>query len=777
MAKYSANFPPLLLSENEKNEKWCEQMIDAIMTYTNGSDEYKSHKIQDLMHYQIYNGEINRENFKYVTEQYGFAYPARLVNYPIIKPKIDLLVGEDLKRPLDYKVSTVNKEAVVRKEDYKVNLMMNELLKDIKEEIKAEIGHDLDVEDGTEFPVPEDIDLYMRYNYREMIEETAQDGLEYLINHNRLKDVFKNGFRDLLVTAKEFYKVYVKDGDPYVRRVDPRAIIYDQNVDSDFIDDSQWVGEERWMNVNEILDEYRDDLSKDDVAKLTELMSITSHGQLGEWNSFVEWVDWNQASGLRVRVVHCEWKAIKRMRFKVSENKYNPRNPFRKLLPDTYKPRKKDNIEIKYIDDVWEGTKIGGKILVGCQRRVNQVRSVDDVGKTKLSYIGCVKGNVTGRSVSLVHMLKDVQMLYNIVMYHIELTMARSGGKAVVYDVSQMPANLGMDMQSVLYHIKNDGIIPINSKDEGNQAAAFNQFQQVDFTLSNSVQQLINLKLMLEDTAGTISGVTKQREGAVGQYEYVGNVQRAVVQSSVITEDWFFAHNETKKRVFETLCDLMKLAWAGGKKAATILGDGAYKFLNVMPDIALNDYGVYLGDSGKDEAMKGVVSQLAQTALQSGQIDFLNVIKVMKADTMTEAEHVLERGMDEMKKIQEMQAEQAQQQAQAEAEAAMAEKQADAQIKQMELDTQIKIAEMNNETKIHVAEINSDDKRDVEDMKERGRLISEHRATRKDGENLTPELTEEQILKGPTLDESVEGLNKSESQALKQSQSQQVPQQ
>ena len=259
-------------------------------------------------------------------------------------------------------------------------------------------------------------------------------------------------------------------------------------------------------------------------------------------------------------------------------------------------------------------------------------------------------------------------------------------------------------------------------------------------------------------------------EFTITQLDYLA--QKGVKQIKIADEMWVL-----KPKHFETLCDLMKLAWAGGKKAATILGDGAYKFLNVMPDIALNDYGVYLGDSGKDEAMKGVVSQLAQTALQSGQIDFLNVIKVMKADTMTEAEHVLERGMDEMKKIQEMQAEQAQQQAQAEAEAAMAEKQADAQIKQMELDTQIKIAEMNNEDKIQVAEINSDDKRDVEDMKERGRLISEHRATRKDGENLTPELTEEQILKGPTLDESVEGLNKSESQALKQSQSQQVPQQ
>ena len=81
----------------------------------------------------------------------------------------------------------------------------------------------------------------------------------------------------------------------------------------------------------------------------------------------------------------------------------------------------------------------------------------------------------------------------------------------------------------------------------------------------------------------------------------------------------------------------MKVCWAGGKKAAMILGDGAYKFLNVMPDIALQDFGLYVGDSGKDDAMKQVVQQLSQAALQSGNIDLLNVIKVLKADTLTEA--------------------------------------------------------------------------------------------------------------------------------------------
>ena len=241
-------------------------------------------------------------------------------------------------------------------------------------------------------------------------------------------------------------------------------------------------------------------------------------------------------------------------------------------------------------------------------------------------------------------------MLYNVVMYHIELTLSRAGGKAVVYDVSQMPSNIGMDMQTVLYHIKNDGIIPINSRDEGADTARFNNFQQVDFTLSNSVQQLMNLKLMLEQTAGQVCGISPQREGAVSQYEAVGNVQRTVVQSNLVTENWFFQHSETKKRVVEKVCNLMKVAWAEGKKAGYILGDGGFKMLTVFPDIALNDYGIYITEGGKEDAIKQAITQLSQSALQSGSIDLLNVIKILKAETLTEAEHILENGLQEMQK-------------------------------------------------------------------------------------------------------------------------------
>ena len=722
MSKEYKSMPSMVVSEKEKNDEWCEQVINSIVGYmsTEGG-VYAASRVKDIRNYQIYNGILNQSDYTYLTEQYGLTYPARLVNYPIVTPKIDLLIGEELRRPLDMKVTTVNKDAVIRKHDHKVSLVMRELLGDFHKEIQDKMNIDV-LQEGEGMPIPEDIETYMKYNYREMIEETAQDGLEYISNRYNLKDVFKEGFRDLLVTSKEFYKINIQNGDPYVRRIDPRNLVFDDSFHSDYLDDAAWVGEERWLSVNEINDEYKDGLNTENLMELDNMRNLYKGSDLNNYNSSFEWVDVGHGKETRVRVVSAEWKSLRAMKFKLSENKYDPSRPFRKMVKDTYKKRKGENIETKWVDDVWEATMIGGKILVNARRRDNQVRSVDDPGKTPLSYVGCIKGHVTGASTSLVDLLDNIQMLYNIVVYQIELAMARSGGKAVVYDVSQLPTNVGMDMQQVLYHLKTDGIIPINSKDEGNQMSSFNQFQQIDFTLSQSVQQLINLKVMLEEMAGQISGVTKQREGSVGEYEYVGNVQRSVVQSSIITESWFYSHGEVKQRVLERLCNLMKVSWAGGKKAGMILGDGAYKFLNVMPDIALQDFGIYVGDSGKDDAMKQVVQQLAQASLQAGTIDLLGIIKVLKADTMTEAEKVLEQAMSEMQKQQQQSAEEQMQAQQAAAEQEKAKFEAEAQLKQMDNEAKLQVAQIGADSRLEVAKLQAEVDRDLHDTKERNEM-------------------------------------------------------
>lgn len=720
-----SDFPKQFIPDNDKDEVWCEKNIDAIVKgmSNDSQDGVISEYDKDVSNYRLYNGDLNDADYTYVTEQYNMPSPAVMANYPITRNKIDLLCNEDLNRPLDKSVFAVNMEASLRKEQFKVSLIANELLAEINSQMENEYGMELEM-DNKDFPIPDDIDLFMKFQYKEVIEESIHDGLEYLEHKYLLKKIFQEGLRDMLVTSKEFYKVYVKNGDPFVRKVDPRSFVYDKSIDSDFISDSQWAGEVRSMSVNEIIDEYRDELSQDDVREL-ESMRTASADNISDWNSSFDWLNIDDHRNVKIKVVSAEWKSIKTIRFKVSENKFNPEMPFNKVVSDTYKKRKGDKIETKCVDDIWEGTKIGGKILVNCRRRPNQVRSVDDAGSTSLSYVGVVYNHTAGKSTSLVDILRHIQTLYNIVMYHIELTLARAGGKAVVYDVSQMPTNVGMDMQEVMYHLKNDGIIPINTRDEGGDTASFNQFQQVDFTLSSSVQQLINLKMMLEQTAGQISGVSPQREGAVEQYEYVGNVQRSVTQSSISTAGWFYAHNEVKKQVLDKLANLMKIAWAGGKKASFIFGDAGYKFLNVLPNVSLNDYGIFLGDAGKDDALKQQVQGMSQAALQSGSITLLDALKVLKSDTMTEAQHVLEQGLEAMQEQNEKAQEQAAQQQQAQAEADQAKSSAALEVTRLEVDGRIQVAQINAEARIEAQQIASDTGRDVEDSRERNKLTLE----------------------------------------------------
>tara|TARA_R110002074_G_scaffold273411_3_gene445009 strand:- start:399 stop:2651 length:2253 start_codon:yes stop_codon:yes gene_type:complete len=719
-----SGFPKQFIPDSEKTQEWCEKNVNAVTKFLeNSSGEGLSMSDKDALNYKTYNGDLEYNDYSYITEQYNLPSPATMANYPITRNKIDILTNEDLERPLDKNVSAINLEAALRREKFKVSIIANKLLEEINSEVEGQFGMELEM-DNKDFPIPDDIDLFMRYEYKEVVEECVNDGLDYLVEKQRLKGLFKEGFRDLLISAKEFYRIYIKDGDPHVRRVDPRNFIYDKSISTDFLDDAQWAGEERWLSVNEVIDEYRDELSEDDIRQLEDMRQATTD-DLSRFNSSIDWVDIDDNKSSKIRVLSAEWKSIKGINFKVSENKYDPANPFKKMVKDGYKPRKGETVETRFVDDIWEGTCIGGKVYVQCRRRPNQVRSVDDAGSTPLSYVGVVYNHTTGKPTSLVDLLKHIQMLYNITMYHIELTMARAGGKAVVYDVAQMPTNLGMDMQEVMYHIKNDGIIPINSKDEEGEAHSFNQFGQVDFTLSASVQQLINLKVMLEQTAGQISGVSPQREGAVGQYEYVGNVQRSVVQSSLSTKGWFYVHGEVKKRVLERVANLMKVAWAGGKKAAFILGDQGYRFLEVLPDVALNDYGIFIGDSGKDDALKQIVQQMSQSALQSGTISLLDTIKVLKADTMTEAQHVLEQGMDAMQKQQAEMQQQQQQMQEAQAQAQQAEAESKMNLMQMEIDGKIKVAEIAAEARVTSQEIASDADRDIEDVREKNKVSLE----------------------------------------------------
>jgi hypothetical protein len=175
------NFPRQLLSDEEKTKEWCEQNLDAMAPYIAqyNNNLYINDRFKDIRNYQAYHGHFDPKDYEHITDQYGTPFPARMTNYNIIAPKIDLLTSEELRRPLETKVSSINKSAVNRKKDAKVGMVMEQMLGDIKKEINETMGMDV-TQDNVDFDIPDDIETYMRYTYKEAIEVVAESGIEYL---------------------------------------------------------------------------------------------------------------------------------------------------------------------------------------------------------------------------------------------------------------------------------------------------------------------------------------------------------------------------------------------------------------------------------------------------------------------------------------------------------------------------------------------------------------------------------------------------------------------
>jgi len=101
-------------------------------------------------------------------------------------------------------------------------------------------------------------------------------------------------------------------------------------------------------------------------------------------------------------------------------------------------------------------------------------------------------------------------------------------------------------------------IAVVDSFKEGNKGASTGKLaggmnniggRSIDMETGNYIQQHMNLLEFIKMEMGEIAGVSRQREGQISNRETVGGVERAVNQSSHITEYWFSKHDDVKLRV------------------------------------------------------------------------------------------------------------------------------------------------------------------------------------------------------------------------------------
>lgn len=725
---YNSAFPRQKLPLSKKGKKWQEDCVNYIIgegNVTSGGNS-TSYYGELQTYYNLYNSIFDEKDFKSITNPFKVegGFPATPHDFNIIRPKVDLLIGEETKRPLNFRVIRTSQEATSEMQEKQKQMILQYIEAAITANMSPEEAQQFQqqLQSGEIMP-PEQIAKYMDKDYKDIVENTAYHSLTYLREKLDLDSEFIKGWKDGLISGREIYYVGVLNAEPYAERVNPICFSYDKSPDLDFIEDGSWCCRKMRMPITEVYDRYYDKLEEKDLDKLEEMIGSTPGRNLGDRSPVDMGIQLRiydnpifEGSGKSlVNVWHCCWKSFKKIFYVTTTD--DAGQPQINIVDETYQPVGNEvSIEPDWIIEVWEGYRAGSDLYFGIQPIEYQHVSIDNPNSQKLPYCGAIYSNTNSKPRSLVSILKPLQYMYIVLWYRLELAIARDKGKVVNMDITQIPKSMNISPAKWMHYLSSVGVNFINPYEEGwnipgregGKPAQFNQITALDLTMSNIIAEYIQLMDKIEELAGTISGITQQREGAVSSSEMVGNVERSVVQSSHITEPLFWVHNQCKRRVLNMLLNTAKGAWeeTGKQKLQYIFDNGERAFLDITPKFYYEDMDVFVSDTSKDLENIQKLQQLIQPAMQNGASlleaaeiltnDNFNIIKQKLKDMQTRQEQIQQQQ-------QEAEAQQQQQLQQMQNES----KQQELMLQEAQMDLQRYQIDQDNQTKIAVAQINA----------------------------------------------------------------------
>lgn len=727
---YNATFPQQKLPLSKKNEDWQHSCVNYIIGEGNvvsgGMTKTRFGEMQT--YYNLYNSIFDEKDFKRVTNPFKVddGFPATPQDFNIIRPKIDLLIGEETKRPMNFRVVRTSQEAASELMEKEKQMLMQYIMAAItarmSEEEAAQFQEQL--ANGEVMP-PQAIAKYMERDYKDVIENTAYHTLVYLKEKLNIDNEFIKGWKDALIAGTEIYYVGVLNDEPYMERVNPLYFSYDKSPDLEYIEDGSWCCRRMRLPVAEIYDRYYDKLTEKDLNKLNEMLTGTPMNDRGEkdpvdnFNSIQMHIYdnpvYDQKSRYCINVWHCCWKSFKKIYYVTTLDEAG--QPQVTIVDETYKKVGTElSVETDWIVEVWEGYRAGSDLYFGIQPIEYQHISIDNPNSQKLPYCGCIYSNTNSRPRSLVSILKPLQYMYIVLWYRLELAIARDKGKVINMDITQIPKSMNITPDRWMHYLSSVGVNFINPYEEGwniagregGKPATFNQITSLDLTMSNVIAEYIQLMDKIEILAGTISGITTQRQGEISTSELVGNVERSVVQSSHITEPLFWAHNQCKRHVLNMLLNTAKGAWeqTGKKKLSYIFDNGERAYLDIADKFYYEDMDVFVSDTSKDLENIRKLQQLIQPAMQNGA-SLLEAAEILTNDNF----NIIKQKLQEMQKRQE---DQIKQQQEAEQNAQMQlqqmqneQREQELMLEEAKMDLERYKIDADNQTKIAVAEIST----------------------------------------------------------------------
>ena len=602
--------------------------------------------------YNYYNCKRDKEQFKYLEENYGIGQPTAVEFIPLIRKHVDALVGEYLDVPILPKVSckdtkTINN--IFREKQIKLSaecytLLQNNLKNNLLRILGSKNLQDLNIKEQLDKLI-EDINE----NFISEYEIAGQNIVEYIIQSRNIDLItkLKQLFVDLLVTGYTFYKVSPSPSghNIQIECLNPLNVFPDLNYDSPYINESYRVVVRKYLTRNEILNRYGKDLSKEDISKVKEL-----------WQDHLE-----TSNSYYVRSVSTALGTPATDGIRAGEEVtpgypehhwYRYDNNLIPVYEVEWIETDKDFIQQRY-----SSVRIGEEIYI-INGKDNVVRTQDAPERATLSVNGIWFNNRGSEPYSMVINCMVLQDKFDLATFYRDKLIANSGSIGDWINMPTIPTFLGKDMPERIMKwlaYKKEGIGLIDTSQEGQvntgQAPLNTMFNGFDDTVKAQAVQAIQMVIdSIEATASSITGVFRERLNGIQQRDAVTNVQTGINNSFTITKQWHFQMDLVTREILLDSLNCAKIVYKNGLTGTLVLGNKLQKIFTALPKYyTVTDYDIHIITSAEVikemEQIKAVVPEFIKGGIVPADI----LMEIMTAKSLTEMKSAVNKAIKKQK--------------------------------------------------------------------------------------------------------------------------------
>ena len=705
------NLPAQRKTFKAKNKAWRKDCMNSLDTATSlyYNDTTRRRVYHKIINQELFEGKVNMDDMVQLINPYNVAaetIPTNIVHHPIAVPKINLLIGEESKRPFDWSVIVGDYDGISQKQDARkdiINEKIEELIsKDAsEEEVQAELKR---------------FALYLKFQWKDLREVRATKLLKYYWKDLELKEKFTEGFTDALILGEEIYQCGIQDGEPVFEKLNPIRVHTIRGGKSSRIEDADIIIIEDHWSPSRVLDTYYDKLKTDEIDRISEGYT-SKEGAFDDQdyrNSFIvgetghvteNFLQISHAEGHRynrnfldndgnVRVLRCYWSSLKKafgVTYIDEDGDQQTRMEAEEYIADASRG---ETLETLWIREWWHGCKIGADIYPVIEPMPVQYYRLSNPSKAHPGIVGEIYNTNQGIAVSLMDRMKQYQYLHDIAWDRLNKALAKNWGSILEIDMAKIPT--GWTVHKWMSFAAKFGIGFVDSFKEGvagnSQGKLAGNFNTTGKTLTadtgNYIQQHINLMEYIKAEMGEITGITPQRQGAVSTTETVGGVERAVMQSSNTTAWLFEKHKNCKIRALTILLETAKVALKGNKKKLqNILDDFSTELFEIDGDeFSERDYDIFVTSEGDAKEKEQLLNQSAQHAFMQNSGKFSTVMDIMFSNSITEKMRKIELAEQEISEQQQQQQQQVAKIEEQKLQAAAAKDQADRDFEKYKVD-------------------------------------------------------------------------------------------